>query len=180
MKASVKLILRNDYKTQDGKQQLSLRYFAKRKCTHINLGISIHPKNWDEKALQIKLQKPFSQKYNIIITEMYQRAVNLLLHNFGDPLGTKEYKQQLVTTNSIVESTSFYEFVDSELEVLKIDRTEGTISNYNKLMNAMKRWKPTLEFDEITLDLIEQFHKHEFDEGNLESTVYKKHANFKF
>lgn len=180
MKATVKLILRNDYKTKDGKQQLSLRYTAKRKSTHINIGISIHPKCWDEKALLVKLREPFSQKYNVIITEMYQRAVNLMLDNFGNPLCTKEYKQQLANVVSTTESTSFYEFFDTEIEVLKTDRTEGTISNYKKLINTMKLWKPILEFKEITLDFIEQFHKHELDEGNLESTVNKKHANFKF
>ena len=44
----------------------------------------------------------------------------------------------------------------------------------------MRLWKPTLSFSEITLDFIQRFHKHEIESGNKQSTVYKKHANFKF
>lgn len=77
--------------------------------------------------------------------------MNLLLDNFGSPLSTKEYKELLATPTNVKEQTSFYEFVESELEILKVDRAEGTISNYNKLINTMKTWKPTLEFKEITL-----------------------------
>lgn len=78
MKATVKLVLRNDYKTKDGKQQLSLRYIAKRKSTHINIGISINPKNWDEKALQVKLREPFSGKYNKIVPKSNEFALRQL------------------------------------------------------------------------------------------------------
>lgn len=136
-------------------------------------------KNWEEKALQVKLREPFAAKYNKIITERYQRAVNLILDNFGSPLLPKEYKMLLNTSDTPNEQMSFYEFVESELEILKVDRAEGIISNYNKLINTMKVWKSSLEFYEINLDFIEQFHKYELEQGNLESTVYKKHANFK-
>lgn len=44
----------------------------------------------------------------------------------------------------------------------------------------MKEWKPTLSFTEITLDFIQKFHNHELEVGNLLSTIYKKHSNFKF
>lgn len=104
--------------------------------------------------------------------------MNIILENFNSPLPPKEFRNALFDKTSV--QTSFYEFVESELEVLKVDRAKGTIANYNKLINTMKVWKPTLDFKEITLDFIEQFHKYELDEGNLESTVNKKHANLKF
>lgn len=44
----------------------------------------------------------------------------------------------------------------------------------------MKEWKPTLTFGEITLEYIQRFHDYEIKTGNLLSTIYKKHANFKF
>lgn len=64
--------------------------------------------------------------------------------------------------------------------MLKVSRAAGTISNYFKLINTMKEWKPTLTFDEITLDYVQRLHNYELKIGNQLSTIYKKHANFKF
>ena len=157
MKATVKIILRSDYKTEDGKQQINLRYIARSKSTYIGLGISISPQNWDAKSLQVKLREPFAFHYNKIITEMHQRAVSMIMDNYGNPLCIKEFKKQISSVPNI-ENESFYDFVDSELEIMKVDRVKGTIDNYYKLLNTMKLWKPTLEFQEITLDFIDRFH----------------------
>lgn len=178
MRATVKFILRNDYTREDGKQRLSLRYIAHKKSTFIGFGVSINPKDWDAKTLSVKKKEPYALHYNKAIADIHQRAMNIILKNFNSPLSPIEFRNALFDKTSV--QTSFYEFVESELEVLKVDRAKGTIANYNKLINTMKVWKPTLDFKEITLDFIEQFHKHELDEGNLESTVNKKHANFKF
>lgn len=111
---------------------------------------------------------------------MYHRAMNIVLDNFENPLSPEKYRELLAASNNLDEQASFYEFVESELEILKIDRAEGTISNYNKLINTMKLWKPELTFGEINLDFVERYHAHEVKQGNLESTINKKHANFKF
>lgn len=44
----------------------------------------------------------------------------------------------------------------------------------------MKRWKPKLSFKEITFEFLQEFHKYGIEQGNLEATVFKKHANLKF
>lgn len=77
-------------------------------------------------------------------------------------------------------NTDFYVFIENEIEQLKQSRVAGAISNYYKLINTMKEWKPILSFSEITLDFIQQFHNHELEVGNILSTVYKKHSNSKF
>ncbi|GAB6008624.1 phage integrase SAM-like domain-containing protein [Dysgonomonas reticulitermitis] len=63
---------------------------------------------------------------------------------------------------------------------MKSTRAKQTLSNYRNLINKMKEWKPTLTFKEITLEYIQRFHDYEIKAGNLLSTIYKKHANFKF
>lgn len=178
MKATVRIVLRSDYTTKEGKQQLCLRYIAVQKSTFIGIGISINPQNWDEKALLVKKKEPFSFHYNKIITEVYQKAMNIILDNFYNPLAPKDFRKLLFDKSA--NQTSFYEFVESELEVLKVDRSEGTIANYKKLINTMMLWKPELTFNEINLDFVERFHAYEVEQGNLESTINKKHANFKF
>ncbi|WP_221412168.1 site-specific integrase, partial [Dysgonomonas sp. 25] len=77
-------------------------------------------------------------------------------------------------------NTDFYTFIQNEIELIKSARTKGTIDNYRNLINKMKEWKPILTFQEITLDYIQRFHDYEIKTGNQLSTIYKKHANFKF
>lgn len=179
MRATVKLILRKDYIRKDGKQQLCLRYIAHKKDTYIGLGISIQSKHWDRNALMVRKGEPLCYQYNKIITETYQKAVNLIMDNHYSPLSTTQFRKKLFERKDNTK-VDFYEFVEQELEILKVGRRDSTISNYIKLINTMKKWKPCLSFDEITLDFIEKFHAHEIELGNLESTVNKKHTNLKF
>lgn len=178
MRATVRIVLRKDYTKQDGKQQLALRYVAHRKSTHIGLGISILPKHWDKKALMVRAGEPLSFRYNKYIKEIEHRAVNLVLDNQNNPLPIPKFRELLFEKTE--SHTDFYDFITQELEFLQTDRRKGTIDNYKKLINTMKRWKPTLSFSEITLDFVQEFHKHEVESGNELSTVYKKHSNFKF
>lgn len=179
MRATVKLVLRNSYTTQKGKQQLVLRYVAHKESTFIGLGISLFPKHWDKASLMVRAGEPLSNQFNNIITKIYQRAVNIVLSSHGKPLTKNEFRN-LLFENKESSDINFYEFIEQELKVLKVDRAKGTIDNYKKLLNTMKEWKPSLQFHEITLDFIEKFHAHEIEQGNQESTVNKKHANFKF
>jgi hypothetical protein len=178
MRATVRIVLRKDYTKQDGKQQLALRYVAHRKSTHIGLGISILPRHWDKKALMVRGGEPLSFRYNKFIKEMQQKAVGLVLDNYHNPLLIPKFRELLFEKTE--SHTDFYDFITQELEFLKTDRRKGTIDNYKKLMNTMKLWKPTLSFSEITLEFIQSFHKHEVESKNKLSTIYKKHANFKF
>lgn len=179
MRATVKFVLRNNYVRKDGKRQLSLRYIAHQKDSYIGLGISLLPKHWDSKSSMVRAGETLAPQYNQVIANIYQRAINLIMQNYGNPLPISLFRSELFEEQED-ENTSFYDFIENELEILKIDRAPGTISNYKKLINTMKEWKPTLDFKEITLEYVENFHKHEFEQGNLESTVNKKHANFKF
>lgn len=179
MRATVKLVLRNDYVRKDGKQQLCLRYIAYQKDSYIGLGISILPKHWDAKALMVRAGEHLAHMYNKIITKMYEKAKNLIMSFYEKPLPIPQFRKELFDKKDDG-NTDFYKFVEQELDVLKVDRAEGTIANYRKLINTMKEWRGTLHFHEITLDFIEKFHAHEVEQGNLESTVNKKHANLKF
>ncbi len=178
MRATVKLVLRKDYTKQDGKQQLALRYVVHQKSTHIGLGISILPRQWNKNALMVRSGEPLAYQYNKVIQQIHQRALTLIMDNYNNPLPIPKFRELLFEKTE--SHTDFYDFIIQELEYLKTDRRQGTIDNYKKLINTMKAWKPTLSFSEITLDFIQSFHKHEIESGNKPSTVYKKHANFKF
>lgn len=178
MKATAKIELRKDYQTKDGKQMVCLRYTAYRRSSLITLNISVLPKNWNSKSYTIRSCVPFSDTLNKIIFDFNQKANNIVLENFFKPLPLPNFKAKLLDKN--YGNTDFYVFIEKEIELLKASRASGTIANYYKLINTMKEWKPTLSFDEITLDYIQRFHNHEIEVGNQLSTIYKKHANFKF
>jgi len=178
MKASLKILLRNNYVTKDGKQQVCLRYTAYRQCTFIGLNISVSPQHWSVKRSAVLSGDERFLFYNQLIHKMYNKADNIILDNYLKPLTVSEFISKLKDKN--YGNTDFYVFIEKEIELLKASRASGTISNYYKLINTMKEWESTLSFDDITLDYIQRFHNHEIEVGNQLSTIYKKHANFKF
>lgn len=178
MKASLKVLLRKNYKTKEGKHQVCLRYTAYRRFTFIGFNVSVHSKDWNENKKQVKATESRHLLYNRIIKEQYHKAEKIILDNFLTPLPVKEFIERL--KDKYYGNTDFYTFIENEIELIKSSRTKGTIDNYQNLINKMKEWKPTLSFAEITLEYIQRFHDYELKVGNLLSTIYKKHANFKF
>ena len=89
------------------------------------------------------------------------------MENFFTPLSIPQFLERLKDKHH--GNTDFYVFIENEIEQLKQSRAVGTISNYYKLINTMKEWKPTLSFGEITLDFIQQFHNHELEVGGKSS-----------
>lgn len=178
MKATFKIEMRKDYATKDGKRPICLRYTANRRTTLISLNILIKPRHWNKVSCTVRDTEPRSYYYNKAISEFYQKADTIIMENFFKPLSISQFIEKI--RDKSFGNTDFYVFIENEIELLKKVRASGAIENYNKLINTLKAWKPTLSFDEITLDFIQQFHNHELEVGNLPSTIYKKHANFKF
>ena len=178
MKATIKIELRKDYATKEGKQMVCLRYTAYRRSTLISMNIVVYPKHWNKVSNTVRGSEPRCYYYNKAISEVYQKADTIVMENFFTPLPIPQFLERLKDKHH--GNTDFYVFIENEIEQLKQSRAAGTISNYYKLINTMKEWKPTLSFGEITLDFIQQFHNHELEVGNILSTVYKKHSNLKF
>ncbi len=178
MKATLKILLRNNYQTREGKRQVCIRYTSYRQATFIGLNISVQSKDWNDAKKQVKATEPRYIRYNQLIREQYHKAESILLDNFLTPLTAKDFIAKL--KNKHYGNADFYTFIENEIELIKSARTQGTIDNYRNLINKMKEWKPTLTFNEITLEYIQRFHDYELKAGNQLSTIYKKHANFKF
>lgn len=178
MRASLKLILRNHYETKEGKRQLCLRYTSYRRSTFVGFNVSIHPNDWSEKKKRVKATEPRHTLYNKLLKEQYHKAGAIVLDNFLKPLPVTEFLSRFKDKH--YGNTDFYTFIENEIELIKSSRSKSTILNYQNLINKMKEWKSTLTFDEITLEYIQRFHGHEIKTGNQLSTIYKKHANFKF
>lgn len=178
MKATFRIELRKYYTTNDGKQAICLRYTAYRRTTLISLNIFIKPQQWNKPSCTVRASEPNCYYYNKIISEFYTKANTIVIENFFKPLTVPQFLEKI--KDKFYGNKDFYVFIENEIELLKKARASGTIENYYKLLNTMKEWKPSLSFSEITLDFIQKFHNHELEVGNLLSTIYKKHSNFKF
>ncbi|WP_083820987.1 phage integrase SAM-like domain-containing protein [Dysgonomonas gadei] len=164
--------------SKEGKQQVCIRYTSYRRFTFIGLNISVHPKHWNDNKKQVKATEPHHIRYNQLIKEQYHKAESIILDNFLKPLPVTEFISKL--KDKYYGNADFYVFIEQELELIKSAPSPRTMDNYHNLINKMKEWKPTLTFGEITLEYIQRFHDYEIKTGNLLSTIYKKHANFKF
>ncbi len=178
MKATFKIELRKDYATKDGKRAICLRYTANRRSTLISLNIYVKSRHWNKVSCTVRDTEPHSYHFNKAISEIYQKADAIVMENFFKPLSVSQFIDKI--RDKSFGNTDFYVFIENEIELLKKSRASGTIANYCKLINTMKEWKPTLSFDEINLEYIQKFHNHELEVGNILSTIYKKHSNFKF
>lgn len=178
MKATLKVELRKDYRSSRGKRMICLRYTAYRRSTLISLNIGVEERHWNARTSSVRNCAPDSAFKNKTIFEMHQKGNNIVKDNFYKPLPLPEFISKLKDRNHGNED--FYVFIESELELIKSSRAKQTLSNYRNLINKMKEWKPTLTFNEITLEYIQRFHDYELKTGNQLSTIYKKHANFKF
>lgn len=178
MRATFRIELRKDYITKDGKQVICLRYNAYRRTTLISLNMFIKPQHWNKSSCSVRASEPHSYYYNKVIGEFYKKADAIVIENFFTPLPVPQFINKI--KDKCFGNKDFYVFIENEIELLKKSHAPGTISNYEKLINKMKEWKPTLSFDEITLEYVQKFHNHELEVGNLLSTIYKKHSNFKF
>ena len=171
MKATIKIELRKDYATKEGKQMVCLRYTAYRRSTLISMNIAVLPKHWNKVSNTVRSSEPRCYYYNKAISEVYQKADSIVMENFFTPLPIPQFLERLKDKHH--GNTDFYVFIENEIEQLKQSRAAGTISNYYKLINTMKEWKPTLSFGEITLDFIQQFHNHELEvlQDNLDTMI---------
>lgn len=142
MEASLKILLRNNYVTKEGKRQVCIRYTAYRQCTFIGMNISILPQHGSEKRSAVLSGEARFLFYNELIHKMYNKADNIILDNYLKPLTVSEFISKLKDKH--YGNTDFYIFIEKEIDLLKASRAGGTISNYYKLINTMKEWKLTI------------------------------------
>ena len=85
MKATIKIELRKDYATKEGKQMVCLRYTAYRRSTLISMNIAVYPKHWNKVSNTVRGSEPRCYYYNKAISEVYQKADTMAqFENLGE------------------------------------------------------------------------------------------------
>lgn len=75
MKATIKIELRKDYATIEGKQMVCLRYTAYRRSTLISMNIAVLPKHWIRYLIRYVVLNPIV----IIITKLSAKYIKRLI-----------------------------------------------------------------------------------------------------
>ena len=95
MKATIKIELRKDYATKEGKQMVCLRYTAYRRSTLISMNIAVLPKHWNKVSNTVRASEPRCYYYNKAISEVYQKADTIVMENFFTSLPIPQFLERL-------------------------------------------------------------------------------------
>lgn len=150
-------------------------------------GEKINPKFWNstkqraKETLQFPEYPEFNQRLNNIETAVnnsYRRLLNNKETITVDAL-RKELKKELGEEKLTSKSNDFIKFVESEVELMKLDKKDASIQVYGALLNHLKVFSETrrykLTFDTINLEFYEMFKNFLFNDKKLLNNTVGKH-----
>jgi integrase len=189
MSLSFKILLRKNYVKKANQQSAILcRITIDRVVKYYPLSISTKKEFWSISNCHVKTGDKDSYLKNKVIEDWLER-LNVLYFEYKKSSNIKNISFEAFEQDFFVkkiESPSFYDFITSEIELLRPLRSAGTIGNYFKLLNKLKDFHPETTFDELTLTYIETFHqflckykKADKTSSLDESYIYKLHKDLR-
>jgi integrase/recombinase XerC len=165
MNATFSIYPRPDFVKKDGQYPVYLRLCINRKRRYYALKLSIPSpeKYWDSQKVQIKrypgADVPKLNADNLEL-EHYLTKVQKIIHDckVADRLLSFEEFERLFRASGDIRK-SFYAFCDQEIAFLKKKgKAKETIRSYESYISKLKKYRPTLGFNELTLDFIKEYH----------------------
>lgn len=149
-------------------------------------GEKINPKFWNPKKQRAKENSQFpefpefNQRLNNIETAIqtcYRRLIND--NKFVSPdLLRKELKKELNFDGLTAKQTNLIDWIEAEIEILKLDKKPGTIKVYNTHLKHLKEFSVkrrfSLTFDNVNLEFYEQFKDYILNEKKLLNNTFGK------
>jgi integrase len=148
-------------------------------------GEKIHPKFWNplkqraKESSQFKQHSEFNTRLNNIdaaINNAYRRLINDKMDVTANLL-RKELDREL-SKKPAVKKNGFLDWMENEIEIMKLDKKHGSIQVYNALLKHLKEFSKTrkykLTFESINLEFYEQFKDYLFNEKKLLTNTFGK------
>lgn len=150
-------------------------------------GEHIHPSYWNFNKQMVKEQMTIPE--SVQINENLKRIANgvdsayrnLLLQNISDinPKVLKEALNAVLNNSAIKKKVEILEWMEAEIEHMKVDKMHGSIQVYNALLGHLKKFSISkrykMTFDSIDLTFYELFTTYLlYDVGLLTNTVGKQ------
>lgn len=159
-----KLIYRTDQPKKDGSNTfyLQIHFNGVKKC--ISLYVSCTPEYYDSKNNRVKKSHPLSEKYNNTIDFELLKASNIILDAriSNEPISINWFVDRYYGEKKNFKKTDFLAFIESEIELekKKANKVIGTIKKYGFQLNKLRRYKPKLEFNDITETFLADFEEY--------------------
>ncbi|MDD5507763.1 MAG: site-specific integrase [Bacteroidales bacterium] len=156
MKTSVKIIPRNDVIRKDGTCAIRMRIILGHKARFYSLNINVRPE--DLNGITVKKSDPCYRSKNMLIEKQVNRANDILtgLKINDTPLTFEEFDKRYLHEYN---TTSFYQFADNEIELLKGKLSPDTIKCYKSQVNKLKTYRLQLSFNEISDTFFQQYER---------------------
>lgn len=154
MEARLKTILWKYEPHLDGRCDIKIYVYYRRKHKHYSVGLAVLPDEWDEKRRQVKRQHPNAHIYNAKIRNLYLELEEHFLTggNFSD-------FRKGGNNGSLVE---YCAQVIERGEKGLLDITAGTLKNYRATLRRLREYvRDTqvgdVQFDDINMDFHRKF-----------------------
>lgn len=163
--AHVKIVLRKK-KNKEGKYPLALRITKDRKASFIHLGYNLSLEDWDEDKQRVKKSHPNSVRLNNFILKKLSEANDQSLE-----LETKKnYVSSQAVKQKIKPSVGSTFFLQAELYLKRL-KEGGKYNQYTADKPRIKHFKEfikqDIEFQDISVALLERFQSHVKNDLNL-------------
>jgi len=189
MKSSIKLIVRKDQLTAEGKARIEFIIYFNGKQYRISSGKNIEPKYWNSELCCVDKKSPDALEINKQLTEKTA--------NYDKFVKTKEVLNEKITLNdlkSILKGQSFekgmtiqkkkYPTISESFDsyIANSELKHGTVTNYKMTKNIVndfcrKKYSETMTINNIDFNFLEKFKKYlrvEREKPNNKNTIAKR------
>lgn len=177
---SAKTLIRKDYINLDGKTSIFIQVIIGSKKTRIPLHLKCKPSQFlNGQLLPIDgMPKKLARDYNMIIGKEMAKVNDLCIISRlnGIPLTIKQFREKFASYDKLL---NFITFCTDYKQRAKGLVSEGTIESYRQTIMHLSQMKSAIYFNEINLEMIEDFEIYMKKRKMRVSTRGKHHKNLK-
>lgn len=152
----IRCFLAMGHETKSGEQPMYLSFYLKQEKVYIPCGMSVSPDNFDREVGKVKIGDKRHKDKNLLIDNIKARINNVMVkYRLRDKQLTKSVFLREYNRPSDFET--FYEYVRFYMKGHPHEIENSTVDVHIDVINKLKRYKPTLYFDEITPDFLKDY-----------------------
>lgn len=166
-------MLRPDFSAKNGGKYIYLSGTANGSKMFISTGSSIPDKSWNQIEQSVRAGIADQRTINNKLAQIRIQINNLITRadSLGNALTTSDIKNIIKDGGN---TDSFYLFM--EKEIARLNRSSGTIKNYELRLSDLKKFRMDLKFSDITAGLWYDYEKYLADKGNNQNTIFNAYT----
>jgi len=155
MKATLKILLRKDYKNSNGEYPIYLRVTIARKVKYFSLKIFVKENDWSEKKCLVKKTDVKHIIKNKTIT-LFEKKANTIADDFflqDKQISFYEFEKLLRT--GFAKNIDFYEYIQKKIDASLF--AKETKRTYTSQLSKLKQFRKKVSINDFTLGFIEDY-----------------------